>query len=104
MSLIVSVIVIVSCMCRIFKELLCTNRAAFEHFKVLRDRYSHVTHRRGRVRVRDKMVLRRMTNAIKRDMRLRHAFDLIPDGGTFHADDGDIVFVKYVARIDSPRK
>ena len=98
---VIVIIAIVSCMCRVFKELLYVNRAAFDHFKVLRDKYSHVTHRRGRVCVRDKMVLRRMTNTIKQDVSLRRAFDLIPVRGTFHAADRDIVFEKYVGRVET---
>lgn len=86
---------------RVFKELLCVNRAAFDHFKVIRDKYSQVTHKCGRVCVRDKMVLRRMTDTIKQDQRIRQAFDLIPNHGKFHTDDADSVFAKYVSRVET---
>ena len=90
-----------SYVCRTYKELLFVNENAFKHFKVLKTKYHKATHHKGQVFVRDKMALRRVTDEISKDTGLRHGFDMIPYPNRFSDADTDIVFQKYVARMET---
>ena len=86
---------------RIFKCLLYANRRFFLHFKMVRERYHCVTHTQsGKVRVRDRQVLRRVTNQLYNDKQLQNKFVSCSDK-QFHPSDVEKVFIAYLRRVET---
>ena len=69
----------------------------FTHFNELRETYHRVTHRRGVPCVRDRAVLRNVTNHLKADSKMLSAFTAF----NFHPDDVQVVFEKYLGRVET---
>ena len=86
---------------RTYKCLLYSNSETFQHFRVLRDRYYSATHRDGVLCVRDRHVLRRVTECLREDPSVRDKFVLLPGGDGFHSDDVDKVFIAYLHRVET---
>ena len=70
----------------------------FNHFKRIRDEYHRVTHKDGLIYVRDKMVLRRTTMSCMSDKGIRDSFRQL---ASFHPDDFEGVFTRYLTRIET---
>ena len=87
--------------CRTFKNLLYANVATFDHFTMLLHMYHGVTHRGGKVLVRDRHVLRRLTDRLVQDKQVLQEFCLLPSPAQFHPDDIEKVFVKYLKRVET---
>ena len=87
--------------CRTFKNLLYANVATLDHFTMLLHMYHAVTHRGGKVLVRDRHVLRRLTNRLEQDSEVLEQFCLLPDPVKFHPDDVNKVFVRYLKRVET---
>ena len=64
-------------------------------------KYHHVTHKRGKVCVRDRYVLRRLTDSMKVDVEVVKAFSMLASPHHFHADDLEKVFSKYLVRVET---
>ena len=82
---------------RTFKNLLYASRPVFNHFNLLRETYHCVTHRRGVPCVRDRVVLRSVTNRLKTDSKALSTFAEF----NFHPDDIQVVFEKYLGRVET---
>ena len=85
---------------RSHNRLLMANRRTWEHFKLLRTRYYSQTHSDGRVLCRDSLVMRKTSDSLISDSELRKKFVVLADGGSFHADDVDEVYGRYVTRAE----
>ena len=68
---------------------------------MLRDRYYSATHRDGVLCVRDRHVLRRVTECLLKDPKVRDKFVLLPGVDGFHKDDVDKVFRAYLHRVET---
>ena len=68
---------------------------------MLRDRYYSATHRDGVLCVRDRSVLRRVTECLLEDAKVRDKFVLLPGADNFHKDDVDKVFGAYLHRVET---
>ena len=96
-----TVIILVLTLHRTFKNLLYSNVATHEHFKMLIDRYHRVTHRCGKVCVRDRHVLRRVTDDLREDEKVFNMFSVLAHPVSFHSDDLRRVFLKYLYRVET---
>ena len=83
---------------RTFKSLLYANRAALRHFSQLCDKYREVCYWNGRLCVKDAMVLRYKTKEVLADQQMLAAFNKL---GKFHPDDVQVVYDKYVHRVET---
>ena len=68
---------------------------------MLIDVYHAVTHRSGKVCVRDRHVLRRVTDDLRDDAKVLSAFSVLACPVSFHSDDLRKVFIKYLARVET---
>ena len=84
-----------------FKSLLYASRATYEHFVMVIARYHKVTHRGGRVCVRDRFVLRRVTQCLKDDSKVYAEFCVLSHPVCFHKDDVRKVYSKYLSRVET---
>lgn len=89
------------CICSTFKNLLYANVETHNHFVMLIAKYHHATHRSGKVCVRDRHVLRRVTDGLKDDEQVLSAFSTLARPARFHADDLRKVYLKYLARVET---
>ena len=64
-------------------------------------KYHHVTHRGGKVCVRDRYVLRRLSDSLKVDVEVVKAFSLLASPHHFHPDDLEKVFSRYILRVET---
>ena len=64
-------------------------------------KYHDVTHKDGKVCVRDRYVLRRLTEKIKVDDEVVKKFSLLASPYHFHPDDLEKVFFKYLFRVET---
>ena len=87
--------------CSTFKCLLYSNVATHEHFEMMIATYHRVTHRSGRVSVRDRFVLRRVTDSLRDNVKVFNAFSILAHPASFHEDDLKLVFNKYIARVET---
>ena len=91
-----------TCMfCSTFKSLLYANVAVHDHFNMLIAKYHRVTHRNGRVCVRDRFVLRRVTDCLKEDVKVMRDFAALANPVSFRSEDLSKVFLKYLARVET---
>ena len=86
---------------RTFKNLLYANRNTFDHFTMVLHKYHQVTHRGGKVCVRDNRVLRNLTETLLQDVQVIKEFGLLASPVHFHPDDLDKVFHKYMYRVET---
>ena len=77
--------------------MLYASSPVFKHFNLLRETYHCVTHRRGVPCVRDRAILRSVTNRLKTDSKMLSAFTEF----NFHPDDVQAVFEKYLGRVET---
>lgn len=90
-----------ACIDRTFKNLLYANTNTFDHFTMLLQKYHHVTHKGGKVCVRDRYVLRRLTDSMQVDTKVVKEFSLLASPHRFHSDDLEKVFRKYLLRVET---
>ena len=64
-------------------------------------KYHQVTHQGGKVCVRDRYVLRKLTDSLKVDVDVVKTFSLLASPHHFHSDDLDKVFSKYLSRVET---
>ena len=64
-------------------------------------KYHQVTHRGGRVCVRDNFVLRKLTKNLIQDVQVIKEFGLLVSPVHFHPDDFEKVFHKYMYRVET---
>ena len=64
-------------------------------------KYHDVTHKDGKVRVRDRYVLRQLTEKMKVDDEVQKKFSLLASPHHFHPDDLEKVFFKYLFRVET---
>ena len=88
-------------LCSTFKCLLYANVAVHKHFKMLIARYHRVSHRSGRVCVRDRYILRKMTVCLKEDAQVKRTFAALANPVSFRSEDLDKVFLKYLDRVET---
>ena len=63
--------------------------------------YHRVTHRSGEVCVRDRHVLRRVSDKLRDDAEVLSALSVLAHPVSFHSDDLRKVFIKYLARVET---
>lgn len=78
---------------RTFKCLLYASEPVFNQ---VRQSYYRVTHRRGVPCVRDRTVLRRVSDQLIGDGKVLRMFSEMHDTRKFHSDDLTTVYMKYI--------
>ena len=90
-----------TCVHRTFKSLLYANAVTHEHFDTLVKKYHRVTHRGGKACVRDRYVLRHITDSLTGDEQVLSSFSKLASPASFHPDDLRKVFLKYIFRVET---